>query len=108
MQGFIWGQILRGGNLHICLYVCIYTHVQRGAAQCILFNDIKNHIHACSMHIRYSYRIMMKMRQWQSVVMYVMRGRYACGMIVDSRSLGGVGVCSPRKIFSFYASQGDN
>ena len=76
------GVKLLGGNLHICLYVCIYTHMQRGAAQRILFNDIKNHTHACSMHIRFSYRIMMKMRQWQSIVMYVMGGRYVCGMIV--------------------------
>ena len=80
-QGFIWGQIF-GGNLHICLYVCIYTHVQRGAAQRILFNDIKNLTHACSIHIRFSYRIMLKMRQWPSIVMYVKGGRYVCGMIV--------------------------
>ena len=29
-----------------------------------------------------SYRIRMNTRQWQSIVMYVMGGRYACGMIV--------------------------
>ena len=78
---------LGGGGTYTSVYTYVYTHTHththtEGSARCILFNGIKNHIHACSMYIRFSFRIMMKTGQWQSIVMYVMRGRYVCGMIV--------------------------
>ena len=72
-QGYIQGHFLGGGgNLHICLYVCMYTRSHGIVQACILvcvFNDIKSHTHAYSMHIKVSFRITMKMLQWQIIVM---------------------------------------
>ena len=58
-----WGEPT---HLFIRVYVCTHTH----AAQACVFNDINNHTDGCSMHIRFSFRIMMKTRQWLSIVMY--------------------------------------
>ena len=89
LSGVLSGVKFLGGNLHIYLYVCMYIHtcMARGGVawrkRDVVYSMIlKTHTHACSMHISFSFRIMMKMRQWQSIVMYVTAGRYACGMIV--------------------------
>ena len=68
------GVKLLGGNLHICLYVRMYIHtcaVRHKHDVCVSRDIEITCTHACSMHIRFSFGIMMKMRQWQSIVMYV-------------------------------------
>ena len=77
VQGFIWGQIFGGEPTR--LYVRMYTRTH-GAAQACVLNDNTTHTHACSTHIRFSFRIMIKMGQWQSSD--VMRCRFVCEMIV--------------------------
>ena len=53
-QGFIWGQIFGEEPTHLFICTYVYTHMRgaarRGVAQacCCVFNDIKNHTHACS------------------------------------------------------------
>ena len=37
----------------------VHMHMWCVAAQACVFNDIKNHTHACNMHIRVSFRMMM-------------------------------------------------
>ena len=72
-QGFIWGQIFGGEPTHQFIRMYIYTRAApRGTTRRTLFNGIKNPTHARSMHIRFPYRIMMKTKQWQIIVMYVM------------------------------------
>ena len=51
------------------LFIRVYVRTQHVAQACV-FNDINNHTHACNMHIRFSFRIMMKTGQWLSIVMY--------------------------------------
>ena len=49
----------------------------------------------------------MKIRQWQSIVMYVSAVIRICMWNDSGLRYGGLGVCSPRKIFSLHASEGD-
>ena len=84
-QGFIWGQIFLGGDLHIYLYVRMYIHTcvaRRGVAwrkhDVVYSMILKNHTHACSMHIRFSFRIMMKMKHAMAKYSDVCNGGQIC------------------------------
>ena len=78
------GVIFLGGGTYTSVYMYVCTHVHAcGAVQACVFNDIKNHTHACSMLIRFSIRIMMKtvaMAKYSDV----MKGGYVCGMMNDN------------------------
>ena len=93
IAGFLSGvNFFFGGRepTHLFIRMYIQTHSTARHDTCV-FNDIISYAHACSMHIRFSFRIMIKMGQWQIIVMYLTRGRYTCGIIVVyARGSGGM------------------
>ena len=80
---------MEGEPTHLFIRMYKHTHTARHGT-CVFF-DIKNHTHACSMHIRFSFRIMIKLEQWQSIVMQWGADMYVCEMIVV-KARGGLGV----------------